>query len=213
MPGAARRCLGKAGPRGDGSGGRRLAPARRREAVGLAAALLGLFLYAGGCESERNQSIVESPAGPMQVVEQMTLRESQAGHLRWVLRADSAMVYEENERTLLRGVHVDFYGGERDTIRSTLTAREGEVDMHTRKLIARRDVVIRTAEGHSLETEELHWDPELGKVFSDRFVRLTRGESVLTGMGIESDPELHSYAIRSEVQGEVREEDPILDDF
>lgn len=180
--------------------------------IGALAGLLWGSL--AGCQSEPAKQFREGAEGePVQAVEQMTLRESEAGHLRWVLAADSALVYGAEENTLLRGVHVDFYNAAGDSITSTLTAREGSVDANTRMLMARGQVVIRSREGHCLETEELRWDPEVGKIVSDRFVRLTKGASVLTGVGIESDPELRAYAIRAEVQGELREEDRIVDEF
>jgi LPS export ABC transporter protein LptC len=161
-----------------------------------------------GCGQERDQP--PSAAGerlPQQVVAGMVLRESKGGRLNWVLRADSAFYYGEGERTRLKGVHVDFYNATGDTVRSRLTAREGEMDPVRRDLVARDSVDVRTHDGTRLETEELRWVQETEKVVSDRFVRLTRGRSVLTGIGIESDAALKTYRILSEVSGELLEED------
>ena len=182
----------------------------RRLAAPAGAALLAAWI-AAGCQSEpAREAALEESGAPIQTVAGMTLRESQNGRLRWVLTADSTLVYETDDRTLLRGMRVDFYDEGGTQVSSVLRAREGQVDTRTRALVARREVVVQSSEGHRLETEELRWDPERGKVISDCFVRLTKGESVLTGMGIESDPELRSYAIRSEVHGELREKDRIL---
>ena len=185
-------------------------------ALARSRAILALWLLVAvvPCSCQR-EPIHEtgSPSGeePLQLVEHLTLRESEGGRLRWVLVADSALSYGQGEPTLLRGVHVDFYGADGDTIRSTLTALEGEVEEQPRQLWARGAVRIETREGHGLETEELRWDHETGKVRSERFVRLTKGESVLTGIGIESDPELHSYRILSEVAAGIREGERILE--
>ncbi len=184
----------------------------RRVAAGLALALAALVPCACG-PGDHQDLPPRTENAPVQLVEQMILRESEGGRLRWVLLADSAISYGAEERTLLVGVHVDFYDADGESIRSILTARLGEVDPRTRDLVARGNVVVMAREGHRLETEELRWDPRLEKVVSDRFVRLTKGESVITGTGIESDPGLRSYAIRSEVQGELREEDKLLNEF
>jgi len=192
---------------------------RRRSALGrpalVASAALLLGWAASGCASEparQDAAVTEQADGPVQTVEGMTLRESENGRLRWVLFADSTLVYETDDLTLLKELRVDFYDATGREVSSVLRAREGRVDPRTHAIVARRDVVVVSSEGHRLETEELRWDPERGQVISDCFVRLTKGESVLTGMGIESDPELKSYAIRSQVQGELREEDRIFDD-
>jgi len=194
--------------RGDRRGGQ----AVRRVAAG--GALLAVALLSGTCGPADDQDLPPRGEGlPVQVVEEMVLRETEGGRLRWVLHADSAINYGDEERTLLMGVHVDFYDAEGESIRSVLTAQTGEVDPDTRDLVARGNVVVTGREGHRLETEELRWDPEREKVVSDRFVRLTKGESVVTGMGIESDPGLRRYLIQSEVRGELREEDELIDEL
>jgi LPS export ABC transporter protein LptC len=188
---------------GEGATGRARAAAR---AAALAAAVVAAG--AAGCGHEANQANPRSDERlPQQVVADLVLRESKAGRLSWVLRADSAYYYGEGERTRLRGVHVEFYNTAGDSVRSRLTAREGEMDPVRRDLVARDSVDVRTHDGTRLETEELRWVQETEKVLSDRFVRLTRGRSVVTGIGIESDAALKTYRILSQVSGELREED------
>jgi len=183
-----------------------------RSAVGVAGA--ALLLAWGGCAEQpahRSGRIGEDE--PTRLVVDLVLRESEAGRMRWVLRADSALSFAESEPTLLRGMTLDFYDPAGDSVLSILTAREGEVAEGRRDLVARGGVVVRTAEGHRLETEELRYDHEAGQVVSRVFVRLTRGGSVLTGVGIESDPQLRAYRILSEVEAGVREGERILDGF
>jgi LPS export ABC transporter protein LptC len=179
--------------------------------------VLSVLVAVGACGQEPPED-APAPAPraagePTQIVEHMTLRESDAGRLRWVLQADSALAFGEASPTRLHGMHVDFYNTAGDSIRSTLTAREGEIGDKQGDLIARGQVVVRTASGHTLETEELRWDRVGGKVISNCFVRLTKGGSVLTGVGIRSDPELRSYRILSEIEAGVREGESLLDGF
>jgi LPS export ABC transporter protein LptC len=174
--------------------------------VGRVLALAVVVVLGCGHEGEQHPR-AESERLPQQVVAGMVLRESKGGHLSWVLRADSAFYYGEGERTRLEGVHVDFYNAAGDSVRSRLTAREGEMDPVKRDLVARDSVDVRPHDGTRLETEELRWVQETEKVVSDRFVRLTRGRSVVTGIGIESDAALKTYRILSQVSGELREED------
>ncbi len=192
------RCGGDRGP---------TRPRGRPAAARLAVLWVLVALLWAGCEPEEDQSRPQAHDRiPQQVVAGLVLRESKAGTLSWVLRADSAYVFGEGERTLLDGVRINFYNETGDSVRSWLTARAGEMDPATHDLIARDSVVVTTSDGNRLETEELKWDQERELVVSDRFVRLTRGRSVVTGVGIESDASLNSYRILSQVSGELHEE-------
>ncbi len=170
-----------------------------------------LVLLSCAGDGDRPVSVGEE-GGPVQTLQRILLRESAAGKLRWVLRADSARSYGDEDRTLLMGVDVDFYNAGGDTIRSWLTALEGEIDPASHDLTARGDVLIRTREGQRLETQVLWWDNESGKVRSNHFVRLTDGDNVLKGVGIESDPELKEYTIQSHVKGEFYDGGSVLDE-
>ncbi len=184
-----------------------------RGAFVLCVVWLGAFLLLAGCGREEEKSLsTGEDDGPQQTLHGILLRESEAGKLRWVLRADSARHYGEQDRTILIGVAVDFYDETGDTVRSWLTAQEGEVDPATRNLTARGNVLVRTREEQTLRTEELFWDNETGKVRSDHFVELTDGESVLQGVGIESDPELSEYTLQSHVKGEFYEGEKVPDE-
>ncbi len=169
----------------------------------------GACLAALGCGSEEE---THSPSraeggGPTRIVEGITLKESRVGKPRWVLRADSALTFAGDERTILLGIEVLFYDESGDSVRSRLRAREGEVDADSKDLIARGNVIVETDEDQRLETEELRWDSQKEKVVSDKAVRIVDGGSVLTGIGIESDADLSSYKILSHVQGSIREQD------
>jgi len=165
-----------------------------------------------GCQRDEHRAPPEAGGEiPAQVVERLTLRESDAGRLRWVLAADSALVFGERRPTLLRGVHVDFFTDGGDSVRSTLSAREGEIDEVRGDLLARGSVLVVTREGQRLETEELRWEKQREKVVAEGFVRLTKGESVVTGVGLESDAGLRNYTLRSRVEGVLQEKDDLLE--
>lgn len=208
------------GPRGCGTrlarapgGAGRLSRAGRWAGRG-ALGLLALAWLGVGCAPEpAEQRSVSSEPPPQQIVRGMRLRQSEAGQVRWELAADSALSYGEKERTRLWVVRIEFHDAETESLRSTLTSREGEIDPRTEELLARGNVVVTTGAGRRLETEELRWDPKRSKVTSDLPVRLTKGRSVITGTGIEADPDLGEYVIRAPVEGELREEDRILDEL
>ncbi len=172
---------------------------------------LALLPLACGSHSESPSGKEESGRAPEQVLRDLVLRETSEGKLEWVLRAKRATRISASEPTRLESLRVDFYQGS-DHVRSVLTSDSGRVDTQKGTLVATGRVVVVTPEGNRLETEELLWDRKSSRVSSEKFVRLTKGTDVLTGIGFQSDPNLASYEIKKDVRASVRDENGIKDE-
>jgi LPS export ABC transporter protein LptC len=85
------------------------------------------------------------------------------------------------------GFTVYFYDSAMN-VQSTITADYG-VSYEKKKIMeARHNVVVENMEkGEKLNTEELFWDRGKQLIYSNKFVRLTTGEQVLTGDGLNSE--------------------------
>ena len=57
-----------------------------------------------------------------------------------------------------------------------------------------------------LETDSLLWLNARDKIISNCFVKLTRGNDVWTGIGLECDQDLSSVVIKKDVQAEIIDE-------
>ena len=106
-------------------------------------------------------------------------------------------VYNKKNQTLLKdSIHVDFYDREGNH-NSVLTADEGIVENQTRNLRAIGNVVVVSAKGEVLESEELLWDNRQQKIISEVPVKLTTQTDTLFGDSFVSDPDLIHYEIRN----------------
>lgn len=54
----------------------------------------------------------------------------------------------------------------------------------------RYNVKVRNEQNELLETELLYWEEEKDRVFTDRYVRITREDMIANGIGFESDSRL-----------------------
>jgi LPS export ABC transporter protein LptC len=173
-----------------------------------------LLLVAQGCStpSQEPDRSTGGPKGPEQTFANLELRETTAGRLEWKLRAARAVRPSTSAATQMESLRVEFFEGS-PQVRSVLTSDSGRVDLAKGLLIATGHVVVTTVEGNRLETEELFWDRKNSKVSSTAFVRLTRGEDVLTGIGFEGDPNLEHYEIQKNVQASVRASEGIRDEI
>lgn len=160
-----------------------------------------------GCGREPTPSDTRAHAEkiPQQVLRGVKLRQTSVRGLLWVLNADSGIAYGADEPTRLRRLTVRFYDGQPD-VRSVLTSRRGEVDDKTHSLLAQDSVLVVTPQGEKLQTQSLRWDPAKNRIRTDDFFTLTRGHDVLTGIGIDADPDLVHYVVHKQVRAEMRDE-------
>jgi LPS export ABC transporter protein LptC len=163
---------------------------RCRWALALAA-----WLALAGCGGGEQVGEEQHATRPDQEISGFTLTQTQDGRRVWSLRAREALVFEESDRVEATGVRVDFYGREAE-LQSTLTAGKGVIVRRTNAIEVEGSVVVTSADGTVLTTERLLWDERTGRIRSDTAVRVTKGSDVVTGSGMEADPDLRNLKVR-----------------
>lgn len=93
-----------------------------------------------------------------------------------------------------KGLKVDFYD-KHGAIESYLTAEYGISYPEQKEIMVRNDVEILNIKGERLNTEELRWDQVKGKIYTDKFVRITTKDQVITGTGLESNQSFSDWEI------------------
>lgn len=171
-----------------------------RVACGLGAMLLLVV----SCTQDQPPGPASSDDEPLQITRNFITTESDSGVVRYVVRARVARIYADDV-TRAEDVEVDFYEEGRKV--SVLHSREGFLDADGR-LRARGDVVVTAVEGGVLETQELYWDREAGKIRADDAFKITEkgDEYVLRGIGLTTTPNLDLVEIDREVTGSLRED-------
>lgn len=71
------------------------------------------------------------------------------------------------------------------------------------------NVVVVTDDSTRLETEYLWWDSNTDRIKTDAFVRITRGEDIITGWGLDADNRLKDFKILSQVSGSITDPDKL----
>jgi LPS export ABC transporter protein LptC len=174
-------------------------------AASLVASAL-LLLAAGGCGTERS-SVPSRAAGelPDQEVSDFVLTETDQGAPQWKLYARYAATYNVRNVIVARAIRVDFFD-EQGVQSSELTAREGEIQLQTRDMTARGNVILQTNEGTRMSTQEIRFLNHSQMIVSpiEQMVRVQRAGDVLTGYGFESDPGLKRFEFKRKVQATVQ---------
>lgn len=137
----------------------------------------------------------------------MNLKLTENGALKADLYGDTAFQRPGTEVTELRRVRLIFHDPEAAKP-GELTSESGEYDPTTGIMVARGDVVLVTynAEGERrvVRSEELHYDPQGDRVWSDRETHVEEAERTLVSDGVESDTRFTRIQGKNSRTGGVR---------
>ncbi len=178
----------------------------------LVIAAIGLF----SCENSE-QELEERLKKKMSVDEARNVETyfSQAGDVR--ARLSSPLMYRYQD-TLPRvefpeKLHVDFYNDSM-VVESILDANYGRYIEGQNKMFLKDSViVIQQFRQDTLRCEELWWDQNKQKFFTDKPIRITKADGTLIpGQGLESDQDFKNWKILRPERGALPlAEDPFAD--
>ncbi len=121
-----------------------------------------------------------------------------------VIHAEYIAKYSDKKETFGKGIRADFYGEDGEHA-SDMVADSGWFDEDGQKMEVMGDVVVINEDGTRLETESLRWDPSTNKIVTEDFVKVTRGEDILTGYGLRTDQKMENIEILKDVKGTVKD--------
>jgi len=106
------------------------------------------------------------------------------------------------------GVHVDFLDAD-GTVNSTLDAQHAERFTRENTVIVHSDitrgvpVILKNNRGEKLETSELIWDEGDARVYTDKFVKITKPEEIIFAYGFTANQDFSQYTLQK-VVGRVK---------
>jgi len=133
-----------------------------------------------------------------QVTLDMNATITSSGVRRAHLEADTALVFDDSQMMDLRVVRLQTFD-DAGQLRSTLTSESGEYNQATQTTVARGNVVLEIPgpDGGTIWTEELHYDPNTKRIWSDVPTRYLRADGVdFHGQGFTTDDQLRNIQIR-----------------
>lgn len=165
-----------------------------------------LVFILGGCSSKSplSRTTNEIPV-PQQKLEDFRLIATEEGIKTWEMEARAAQIYEKLKKTYIQDFKTSLY--EEGELASILSARRGILDIATNNMEATGNVVVISAKGSRLETEELHYlsptGNQRGKFVTEEFVKITEPDRITTGYGLEIDSDLENAKIKRDVKVKV----------
>lgn len=124
------------------------------------------------------------------------LRITSEGVRRALVRADTSYMFEDSAVTHLRVVHLQMFDND-GNLTSTLTSETAEYHQQTEKTVARGNVVLIMPEAdRTIYSEELHYDPQQKRIWSDVPVRMIENGRETRGQSFTADDQFINVTIR-----------------
>ncbi|MBD3170458.1 MAG: LPS export ABC transporter periplasmic protein LptC [candidate division Zixibacteria bacterium] len=166
-------------------------------------ALLLILSFSGCTDPEPPRTNEQSVEYPQSELYNSTIILTAKGVKNTELNAEYIAKYKDKKETFTRGIDAVFYNEEGEKI-SDLVADSGWVNEETQMMEVLGNVVVVNDEGVKLETESLRWDPQIDKIVTDDFVKITTEDGdILTGYGLQTDQRLRKFKILKNVQGKI----------
>lgn len=181
----------------------------------LCRVLLGLSLSAalvgwGGCESQKGiksdrSAIGDSARLPDSELRGATISLYEGSSLTTGIKANRILKFEPQDSAVAYDLKIQFFDSTGKAV-SDLIGDSGIIREGKGLFEIFGNVVANSIDRNTqLETDYLKWNPAINRIQTDAFVKITKGNDVITGWGLETDRRLSRVKILRQVSGTVSE--------
>ena len=164
-------------------------------AVILPAAML--FVACDGLKKENKQLFAPEDTQVV-IARDVEILYSDSAILRVRVRGPVLYNFDDREnprQEFPEGVKIEFLEADL-SVKSTLTAKTAVRFPEKGQIVARDSVELNTIKQEKLETEELVWDEKTAKVFTNKFVKVTKPGEIIYGYGLEAEQDFSYWLIK-----------------
>lgn len=166
------------------------------------------FFFSCSNEIEEIEALTEESKLPAQTSMNAVFNYTEEGLLKNRLEAGQVDRYlGEDARIHVSKGFVMYIYDSVQVVEAEIHAEQGVYDEDNFQMIARHDVVLNNSKGDTLFTEELIWQQDSNKVYTDKFVTIHSTQGTLHGKGLTSNETFTSYSIWKPV-GDIIVEQP-----
>ena len=166
------------------------------------------FILLLACDAAKEETLVSIYTdADIQVerMEEVEILYSDSAQVRVRITAPRMLRYlERNEarQEFTNGIFVEFFDNF-GRVTGSLRADSGIRYEKSQEVVVHDNVVWKNQAGDELETDELSWNEQKGKVTTNRPVTIIRANEIIHGIGFEAEQDFSSANIRA-VQGRVK---------
>lgn len=124
---------------------------------------------------------------------------SDSGKVQLILRSKLMEEYQKKDEPYMEfreGILVTYFEGNKDSI-GFVASKYARYNEKTKLWELRDSVVVVNETNDKLETEQLFWDQEKDRIFTETTVKITNEDQTVIGSGFESDSKLTTRVIKN----------------
>lgn len=157
--------------------------------------LLSIFIFAA-CDQDIDSAALEVYDGPIRVGTNIHLIRSDSAVVRSEIKAPKQMQFLNGNMEFPEGILIEHFevDGTKGTI---LKADRGYFDKEKNLYRGEGNVQVdNILEDQHLQSEELFWDPNKQRIYTDKFVTIRDKETLFNGTGMEADQNFKNYTLK-----------------
>ena len=142
------------------------------------------------------QEFVIDKQQPIEQIKGAELLHTENGKVKIRVVASRIERFQDVEPSLIFSDHLEVYFyNDSSQLQSTLMADYASIDEVKKIMLAQNNVILISTDDKKLETDELIWDENKNKIYTDKKVKITTGKEVIYGEGFTSTPDFKKYSI------------------
>ena len=159
---------------------------------------LGVAISLAGCGNKKAELTATSAnfrtIDADQVIVGFQQYITEAGLKKADVLGDTAYVFDDSSFAKVKHVHLTLYD-EHGEESAKLTANNGDVYSQSQAMIARGNVVLSVKDGSTIETQELHYDPNTHRIWSNVPTVKRDKNGTMSGTGFEADDKFNNIRV------------------
>ena len=154
------------------------------------------FLYSCSNNPDLVKEFIVKKDLPIEIVNQANMIHTENGKVKVRVVASIIERFQNIQPALIFSDHLEVYFyNDSSQLQSTLIADYASIDEEKKIMLAQNNVILISSDGKKLETDELVWDENKNKIYTDKKVKITTGKEVIYGEGFTSTPDFKQYSI------------------
>jgi LPS export ABC transporter protein LptC len=160
--------------------------------------VIGLILSLGmlsSCESEENTDFLDAYTGPASIAYDIELMHSDSTLIRTILRAKKQIEQSNGDMEFPDGIEIELYD-KFGKLNTQMSANKGFYNKNDNLYFGQGAVlVVNLLKDQKLSSEELYWNPNEKKIYTEKFVTIQEKETLFNGTGMEADEGFNEYKL------------------
>lgn len=145
------------------------------------------------CREDVDKTQLATYEGPYRTSYEVELLHSDSAIVRTKLMAETQLEFRNGDAEFPDGIVIHFYDKE-GKLSTTIRADKGYMERKTNIYRGEGDVQVHNIEKEQkLNSEELFWDKNKKKIYTEKFVTVEEPDRIIKGTGMEADESFNQY--------------------